>query len=838
MLVPLRWLQTYVDLPASPAELIERLTLAGLETSGFRSIGFASPPGVRVKPEDAGLDWDREKIVLAKVIKIEQHPNADKLKLVTLDYGGAETKTVVTGAPNIAPGQSGMKVVLGLQGSKYFYEDKDGKKATFTLEPKALRGIMNDAMCMSNYELGIAEDHDGIILLDGADPAPGTPIQDVLGEQILELDILPNMARCLSLLGIAREVAAITGAKVREPNLDHPVSAESSAGQFEVRIENPALCPRYSATILKSVTIGPAPRWLRSRMQYAGMRPISNAVDITNCAMLEYGQPLHAFDFDVLKERAGGKIPIITVRSARAGEKLVTLDRVERTLAPEHLVIADERGPIALAGVMGGLETEVTDATKTILLESASFDAVSVRKCARQFNLFSEASTRFSRGVHPEVVPLAAKRAAQMFAELAGAEVLNGVVEAYPAPLPPRKIELNRNEIERLLGITIPDAEVERILLALDFQLHPTLWGWTVTAPPTRLDLQSGPADLIEELARIAGYDRLPMRLLPLEMPVPVGNPSLEIEERMKDALVDLGLNECITYSLTSPTLEAALRPETEFVKLLNPGSPERSVLRRSLLPGLLEVASRNLKTPDRVELFELGVVFHPIAGSLPEESRRLSLVLSGRRSEPAWDTPAGSDVAGFDFYDLKGVLETALAALHLPALRFAAPSGVLYLHPGRSAELRCGEVVLGVLGELHPKVAAAFDLGEKSILVAELDFDAIQKAVPNRIAYSPFSTLPAAKRDLAIIVPEELRAEKVLSEIRVAGGTMLCEANLFDVYRGESIPPGTKSLAYALQYSSMEKTLSDKEIDKAHEKIEGRLRHVLQAKIRGKDGA
>ena len=515
----------------------------------------------------------------------------------------------------------------------------------------------------------------------------------------------------------------------------------------------------------------------------------------------------------------------------------MTLDKVERTLASEHLVIADERGPIALAGVMGGLETEVTEATKTILLESASFDAVSVRKCARQFNLFSEASTRFSRGIHPEVVPLAAKRAAQMFAQLAGAEVLNGVIEAYPAPLPPRMIELNRNEIERLLGIAIPDAEVERILLALDFQLHPTLWGWTVTAPPTRLDLQSGPADLIEELARIAGYDRLPMRLLPLEMPVPVGNPSLEIEERMKDVFVDLGLNECITYSLTSPILETALRPETEFVKLLNPGSPERSVLRRSLLPGLLEVAARNLKPIDTVELFELGVVFHPIAGGLPDEARRLSLVLSGRRSEPAWDTPAASTVSGFDFYDLKGVLESALAAFHLPALQFTSPSSVPYLHPGRSAELRCGEAIFGVFGELHPKVAAAFDLAEKSVLVAELDFEAIFNAVPSRIAYQPFSTLPAAKRDLAIVVPEELAAEKVLSEIRAAGGTMLSEASLFDVYRGESIPAGTKSLAYALQYSSMDKTLSDKEIDKAHERIEGRLRHVLHAKIRGKDG-
>jgi phenylalanyl-tRNA synthetase beta chain len=845
MLVPLNWLKDYVALPA-PAELVERLTLAGLEAAGTTVFGLPVPAGMRVKPDDAGLVWERDQVVVAKVLKIEKHPDADKLKLVTVDYGAAEPKTVVTGAPNIAPGQSGMKVVLGLRGTKYFYQDKDGKKATFTLEPKALRGIMNDAMCMSNYELGIAEDHDGIIILDDGDPAPGTPLQDVLGEVVVELDILPNMARCLSLLGIAREVAALTGGAVTEPNLDHPVSKDKVDGKVKVEIENPKLSARYTATIIRNVTIGPSPRWMRSRLQYAGMRPISNAVDVTNYVMLEYGQPLHAFDYDVLVKRAGGKAPTIIVRSAKAGEKLVTLDKVERELGPEHLVIADTAGPIALAGVMGGLETEVTDATKTILLESASFDPVSVRKTARQFNLFSEASTRFSRGVHPEVVPLAAKRAAQLFQKHAGGEVLAGVVDTYPAPIPPQQIKLDRNEIERLLGFGLPDGEVERVLTALQFKLEATPWGWAVTTPPTRLDIQAGAADLIEELARVSGYDRLPDRLLPLEMPTPKGNRDLATEQRMQDVLADLGLSECITYALTSAEAEARLLPSPpageglgargSYVSLLNPISPERSVMRRTLLPGLLEVAARNLQSAEAVALFELGFVYLPRAGQqLPDEPRRLAVVLCGRRTASAWDDQLGEKPAQYDFFDLKGVVESLLGGLHVSDVTFKPTKDVSHLHPGKAAEVKLNGQSVGALGELHPKVASAFGLSG-AVLVAELDAEAILAAVPERYPYRPFSTLPAAKRDVAVIVPDDLPADRVLSELRAAGGELLTEAVLFDVYRGDSIPAGTKSLAFALTYQPKEKTLTDKEIDKAHEKIEGRLKHVLKAKIRGKE--
>lgn len=841
MLVPLNWLKDYVQLPANPAELVERLTLAGLESAGVRLFGLPVPDGLRVKPDAAGLPWDADKVVVATVLKIEKHPDADKLKLVTVDYGAAEPKTVVTGAPNIAPGQSGMKVILGLKGTRYYYQDKDGKKGVFTLEPKALRGIMNDAMCMSNYELGVSEDHEGIIILDDGDPAPGTPATQLLGETVVELDVLPNMARCLSLLGIAREVAALTGGTVCEPEPTYPTSG-AVAGLVDVQIENPSLCRRYTATVIKTVTVGPAPRWMRTRLNYAGMRPITNAVDVTNYVMLEYGQPLHAFDYDTLVKRAGGKSPTIIVRSAKAGETLVTLDKQERKLGPENLVIADTTGPIALAGVMGGLETEVTDNTKTILLESAHFDPVSVRKTARQFNLFSEASTRFSKGVHPETAVAAAKRAAELFHKHAGGEVMAGIVDVYPAPIPPQTITLNRSEIERVLGFGLPDGEVERVLTALQFKLESTPWGWSVTTPPTRLDIQAGAADLIEELARVSGYDRLPERLLPLEMPTPKGNRSLAVEQTIQDTLADLGLSECITYALTSAEAEAQLFPvsrETkasagDHVTLLNPISPERSVLRTTLLPGLLEVAARNLQATDSVALFEFGFVYLPTAG-LPDEPRRVAVVLCGRLGVTAWDDPLGVKPKAFDFFDLKGVVESLGAALHLPAVTFAPATGATHLHPGKAAELRVKGTAVGTLGELHPKVRAAFNL-PGDVLVAELDAEALIAATPERYPYKPFSTLPAAKRDVAVIVPDDTPAENVLGELRAAGGELLTEVSLFDVYHGDSIPAGTKSLAFALTYQPKEKTLTDKEIDKAHEKIEGRLRHMLKAKIRGKD--
>ncbi|QEG29273.1 Phenylalanine--tRNA ligase beta subunit [Gemmata obscuriglobus] len=849
MLVPLSWLKDYVPLPADPGALVERLTIAGLESSGVKLFGVPAAGTLRVKPEDAGLVWERDKLVVAQVLEITKHPNADSLKLVKLNYGAGEPKTVITGAENIAPGQSGMKIVLGLRGSRYFFTGKDGKKTVMTLEPKALRGIDNDAMCMSDFELGIAEESEGIIILDDADAEPGTPVQDVLGEVVVELDILPNMARCLSMHGIAREVAALTGVAATIPTPVVPVSHEKVEGKVHVEIADPKLCGRYTATVVRNVTVKDAPRWMRSRLHAAGMRPINNAVDITNYVMLEHGQPLHAFDYDVLVARAGGKAPTITVRSAKAGETLKTLDGQDRELSPDNLVIADAAGVIALAGVMGGAETEVSAATKTLLLESASFDFVSVRKTARQFNLFSEASTRFSRGVHPALAGTAAVRAAQLFHDHAGGEVLAGVVDSYPAPVPRQVIDLNAGDIERLLGFSIPPAEVARVLTALQFQVEPNGEdAWVVTTPETRLDIQAGVADLVEELARVYGYDNLPERLLPLELPEPKGNRALELEDRVRDLLADQGLNEAITYSLSSADAEAKLQPAAPqpaaegqagsgFVALLNPLSPERAVMRRVLLPGLLQVAQKNLEAADSVALYELGFVYLPKPGErLPAEPRKLAVVLCGRRTGAAWDDPQGVSPAKYDFYDLKGVVEGLTGDLHIPGVSFAPTRDVPWLHPMRAAELRVNGAAVGTFGELHPKVAEAFLLGERAVQVAELDLEAVLAAVPARYGYKPFSTFPPAKRDVAVVVADATPAEAVLTEIRTAGGDLLTDASLFDVYRGAGLPEGSKSLAFALTYRAPDRTLGEKEIAKAHEKVEARLKETLKAQIRGKD--
>jgi phenylalanyl-tRNA synthetase beta chain len=435
-------------------------------------------------------------------------------------------------------------------------------------------------------------------------------------------------------------------------------------------------------------------------------------------------------------------------------------------------------------------------------------------------------------------VPQAAKRAAQLFATCAGGEVLSGVVEQYPGPIPPQTIELNKSEIRRVLGFDLLDEEVERILNALQFTVQPSLWGWNVTPPPTRLDIQAGAADLIEELARVSGYDRLPETRLAQEMPLPTGNRTLELEQRIRELLADQGVSEAITYSLSSTEAEQKLLgPSQELVVLLNPISPERSVMRRSLLPGLLSVTQSNLEQgAASVALFELGAVYHPHANGLPAEPRRLALALVGRRHAAAWDDTLGVKPPAFDFFDLKAIVEALVADLHLAAASYARTKAVPHLHPGKAAELRLGSQSVGHFGELHPKVAEAFDFKDHAVLVADFDLDAILNAVPSRYPYRPFSTFPPAKRDIAIVVPAETTAAAVQAELVTAGGQLLTRVELFDVYVGDTIPAGTKSLAFALTYQAADRTLGEKEIEKAHDAVERRVRHVLKAKIRGKD--
>jgi phenylalanyl-tRNA synthetase beta chain len=840
MKIPLSWLRDYIDVTLPPAQLIERLTLAGLEVAGTRVFGLPVPDGVRVKPDERGPVWDRDKIFVAQVICVEKHPNADKLKLPTVTWGEGTSKQLVTGAPNINVGDQGQKVVLALTGSVLIDGHSEERKLA-ELKPTTIRGLPSDAMVCSLLELGISEnkdDHTGIILLE--DDAPvGMPLADFMADVVLEIDVLPNTARCLAMIGVAREVSAITGAKLKLPPPGVTTTSEPIAGQVNVQIEDPKLSARYLAVLIKNMKLGPSPGWMQRRLLYAGMRPISNIVDITNFVMLEWGQPLHAFDYDVLVRRAGGKTPTIIVRPAREGEILVTLDRQERKLSPEHLVIADTKGPIALAGVMGGLETEVTEHTKNILLESASFDFVSVRRTFRHFDLPSEASARFSRGIHPETVKAAAERAADLMRQYAGGSVCKGVVDCYPAPQPPQVIEFKVEEMNRLLGFTIDPAEAIRILRALEYNVEPAGQGsYKVTVPTHRLDVQEGTADLVEDIVRIYGYDRVPTTLLAEPLPKQQANEPIVFEEKLRDILVDCGLQEVVSYALTMPEKEAPLLGAVDnYVRLKNPISNERVVMRQSVLASVLEIAESNLRHTDDVRLFEAGFAYVPrsVRDGLPDEPRRLAIVMTGERGEEFWNDAGVEDSGPLDFFELKGVIESLVQDLHLPATKYQS-SKAPHLHPGKGATLSAGDKPIGVFGVLHPKVAEKYGLAGRTVLVAEFDVEALQAAAPVRYSYTPVPRFPAALRDIAVVVDEAIAAEHIESEIRAAGGDLVSGVRLFDLYRGNQIPAGTKSLAYALSYQAADRTLADKEIDKAHKKIEDRVKQVLKATIRGQE--
>lgn len=832
MKLPISWLKEYVDLTISIPELVDKLTLAGLEVISVKLIGVPAPAGLKCKIDEPGPVWAKDKIVTAKILEISKVPETDKLKFVKLDLGnGGEPKTVITGAGNIAPGESGQVVVLSYAGAILFdgYSDKKELKE---LKPKPIRGFPSDSMVCSVRELGIADDHEGILLLPAETPV-GAPLVDLLGDIVLEIDVLPNMARCLSIVGLAREIAALTGQRLKTPSLAVSQLGKSIEGQVQVQIADPQLSRRYTLMLIEGVNLGPSPHWMQRRLSLIGMRPISNIVDITNYAMIESGQPLHAFDFDKLLARSQGKPPVLTVRLAKAGEKLVTLDKIERKLEPHHLIIADAVGPVALAGVMGGLETEVSESTRNVLLESAHFQAASVRKTARELNLFSEASSRFSKGLHPEQSLATAHRTAELIRQLAGGVVSQGAVDQYPAPLAAAPIKLELAYVERLLGMSIPSAEVARILRSLDYHVDGSSGSasFMVVPPAHRVDIQHGPADLVEDIARIYGYDKLPVRSLADVLPVQSDNVALSGEERVRDILANLGLQEVICYSLTSRDKEQPLGIDGPAVELANPIHSERDILRRSVLASVLQIAATNLKQRSGVRLFEVGQAYLPAEGqTLPQEVRRLALVITGPRSTMHWDSQAEPPV--MEFYDLKGMVDALLGRLHVTRTEWK-PASVSYLHPGQCSELQVDTTPVGHIGQLHPSLLASYELGRRKVYVADLDLDAILAFTPELHRFQALSTYPQVLEDIALVVEESLPAAKLEAEIRAGGGELLKAVRLFDVYRGANLPSGKKSLAYALTYQAGDRSLTDKEVAKVRAKIVGRVEKLLGATLR-----
>ncbi|MBI5951424.1 MAG: phenylalanine--tRNA ligase subunit beta [Chloroflexi bacterium] len=853
MKLPLSWLKDFIDIDGLAVEDIARMfTMAGLEVEGILYAGWQMPtygPDKKHEFKTEGIAWDREKIVVAEIREVKPHPNADKLTLLDL-FDGQQEQVVLTGAPNIfhlkGTGRlpKPIKVAYAKEGSTIYDGHADGLVLT-TLKRAKIRGVDSYSMVCSEKELGIAEDHDGIILLDEDAPV-GMPLADYMGDAVLDVKINPNMARNANVIGLARELSALTGRPLRQPDytkqnadfLKNYATGQSVRELVEIEITNPELNPRFVIGLIRDVEIKPSPYQIQRRLKLAGIRAISNIVDATNYAMLELGEPLHAFDYDVLKERAGGKKVKIITRTAKDGEKLTTLDGVERALTSTNVLVCDEKGSLSLAGVMGGAESEVTDNTKNILLEGAGWNFINTRRTAKQHNLPSEASFRFSRGVHPAVAEHGVNLGLKYMAEWSNGKVAPGLVDEYPLPPKDSVVEVTSRDVKRLLGIDLTLEEIASLLSRLEFKCEVTSDKLQVTAPPHRMDIGEGVvglADVLEEVARSYGYENIPTTTMADALPPQIGNPIHEWEEHLRDLLVSIGLQEVVTYRMTSPERETRLlvssgaKPtmDREYVRIANPIAPERSVLRRSLLTSVLEVAEKNAKA-ESIAMFEVGAVFEPVKNDLPNEPRRLAMAMTGARIASAWDV---KDAPAFDFFDMKGRVELLLAGLRFRDIVYAPASGVEYLHPGKSAEVKIGGEVVGVFGELHPLAKEKFEFGDSPVIVAEFDLEKLRAMTPS-YGIQPVSEFPPIYEDIAVIVDESVAAASIEALIRQTGGKTVTAVKLFDVYRDEKIGAGKKSLAYSLTYQA-EKTLTDAEAATIRNKIVKRLEREVGAKLR-----
>jgi phenylalanyl-tRNA synthetase beta chain len=857
MKVPLSWLKEYVDIKLPPEEIASLLTFAGLEVEALEYIGLAPQngyidglPGTGQGPKARGLAWNPEKIVVGRVLEVMPHPNADRLVLCRLD-DGREMHTVLTGAPNLFPykGQGPLakplKVAYAREGALLYDGHQEGRVLT-ALKRMKIRGAESYSMICSEKELGISDEHEGVMILSDDLPT-GTSLADCLGDVIFTVKINPNMARNACLLGIAREVAALTGRKLRPPSFQTRAEGAPLRKSLHIRIERPDLNPRFTAALIRGVRIAPSPEWMQRRLIRAGMRPINNIVDITNYVMLETGQPLHAFDWDSLLGRAGGPVTIHT-RTARAGETIVTLDGAVRTLDDFTVLVCDEKGALSIAGVMGGAESEVRDSTVNILLESAAWDFISIRRTVQAQKLPSEAAFRFSRGVHPAMTIRALNRAAEMMRTLADGVIASDTVDAYPLKTPILRVDLPLREVRRILGVEIPPRKVVQILESLEFTCRKkegarrrtkqtgeevTL---QVTVPDHRLDIGKGvvgQADLIEEIARIYGYANIPEAQLRDELPKQRTNTALEQEEAVRDLLVNLGLQEVLTYHLTSPQREALLQPpetqppETAYIRLSNPIVPERCVMRTSVLASVMDAASANAAHSERIALFELGPAYLPGKGPLPTERVQLAVVLAGLREARDWHDGAPQPM---DFFNLKGIMEGLVAGLRLPAAVYA-PADDPRFHPGRCAALMVAEKRAGVFGELKPQVCDRYDIEGRAVLAAEVDFEILRQHLQGRYTVAPIPAFPPVLEDLAVMVNEETPASAVFACIRSAGGDLLRAVTLFDVYRGEQLGAEKKSLAVSLMYQSADRTLTSADA----EQIRGRIIAALEKDLGGK---
>ena len=794
MLVSYNWLKEYVDIPWGPYELADRLTMAGLEVEGVERLGP-----------------DLKNVHVGKVEAVKAHPNADKLTICSVNVGELGSYSVVCGAPNVKQGQT---VAIALPGAVL--------PGGFKIAKTTIRDVASSGMLCSEKELGIGEDESGILILPD-DLEIGQCLVEALGldDMILDVSVYANRPDCMSMLGVAREVAAIGGTQIRYPAIDYVENDQHISELTSVQVENDKKCSRYTAKLLGDLKIGSSPLWMQMRLRAAGMRPINNVVDVTNYVMLELGQPLHAFDYNQLKENR------VVVRTAKPGETIVTLDGETRTLNESMLVICDAEDPKCIAGVMGGQDSEVTEDTTTILLESANFEAVSVRRTSRKLGLASESAVRFEKGIDPHGTVFAAHRAAHLLERIAGAKAYSGIIDQSAVEDRKAEIELCPNRVNELLGVKVPKDDMITILKGLDFEVKPSSDTLIVTVPSYRRDIEIE-ADLVEEIARIWGFEKIPTTF-------PVGvttiggqGPLLQLSDYVREVLVGAGLYEALTYSFIRPDSNARLlrNKEPEMIKIQNPISEDLSAMRHSLLPGLLSAVSTNAnRQQSRAALFEIGSVYLgevPLK-TQPLEELRLGIVLWGNRHDLNWAHPEEK----FDFFDVKGLLE-----LLFQSMPFEWETGQNdSLHPGRQGRVIYNGEEIAYYGEVHPAVLRNFRVPDRAY-VAEVRLEPAAEYFGRVVEFKDLPRFPSVDRDLAVVVDALQPVGELVSLLQEEGGDILKSVTVFDVYQGKPIPADRKSVAFSLHFQA-DRTLVEKEVNDVMEHLIELLSTMFGAEIR-----
>ncbi|KAF0157590.1 MAG: phenylalanyl-tRNA synthetase beta chain [Syntrophaceae bacterium] len=801
MLVSLKWLKDYIDLELTAPQLADRLTMAGLEVDEIKTIAH----------KFSG-------VVVAKILSVRNHPGADKLSLCDVT-DGSQTYSVVCGAKNI---KAGDVVPLAKIGAVI--------PGGYTIKANVLRGEKSDGMLCSEAELEIGDDTSGIMQLP-IGLTLGTPLESALnlGDTVLDVSITPNRSDCLSMIGMAREVAALTGKKIKMPVITIKESTEEISSLSSVSIVDADLCPRYSARMIKNVKTGDSPIWMKTRLEAAGLRAINNVVDVTNFVMLEMGQPLHAFDFRFLAE---GRI---VVRKSKVGEVFVSLDEKSRILPENTLLICDGKKPVAIGGIMGGLNSEVKEDTDTIFLESAYFSPSSIRRSSRHLAMPTDAAFRFERGIDPEGVIRALNRAAQLIAELSGGSICKNHLDEYPHKITAiANIPLRLDRIREMIGTPIANKDVMRILKSIGMTVRQEGHGKYLVTPPTfRVDIERE-IDLIEEVVRLYGYDRVPTTLPAVSVTEMAVIPRLDLEERIRQLLIGSGYSEIISYSFTSPaSVEYLCLPEADarrnFVVIKNPLTEEQSVMRTTMAYGLLETLKKNINNASfNLKIFEIGRIYQAReAGELPEETNILAGLLTGKTSDDLW----GSKV-NVDFYDLKGCLENVFYDLKLDDCRYCAEISEQFLHPGQSCGLYVNDTQIGYLGQVHPEVMQKMDIKTTAYLF-EINIDILEKQINRRITYREISKFPAVTRDVAFVIPFSMEAKKMLEIVLSQREDLLENVVIFDIYFGKGLNEGVKSLGVRFSYRAIDRTLTDTEINSIHDKIVHNTVRLTGAKIR-----